>query len=43
MVATRNYIPQTWKDIGKMMLAIRNYTPPTIHGHKSHPNNKLFL
>jgi hypothetical protein len=25
-----------------MMLAIRNYTPHTIHGHKSHPNKKLF-
>jgi len=28
--------------LSKMMLAIRNYTPHTIHGHKSHPNKKLF-
>jgi hypothetical protein len=24
-------------------MAIRNYTPHTIHGHKSHPNKKLFF
>jgi hypothetical protein len=28
--------------LSKLMLAIRNYTPHTIHGHKSHPNKKLF-